>query len=129
MRLIKLSQITREQQIAALPPIPPDHIRLVHQTTFVDEILRDGLKYAPVSRGLDETVHAVSDMSQFENIKDVAYRVGGENMYTMFFDISIDEHNRHVGRREFAGQMPPGVIPPESFIGMIDPLNNSENDV
>ena len=113
----KRAKATRLRQFDSLPPIPEDHIRLSHQTSpgLAKNIQTNGLRYVRLS----ETTHSFTDPSQVRDTINIDATLGGSKGVTVFFDLPIDEHNRHLGRREFQGQTPPGVLLPKTIVGVI----------
>lgn len=97
-----------------LPPIPTDHVRLVHLTApnNVEGIRKNGLDYSRQGM-IDSTASAYADAKDVQLwSKDPRY--SSPNTVAVVMDVPFDEYRQH---RNVTNH--PGFIPPEQIVGVV----------
>ena len=123
--------VQEEKTFASLPPIPSDHIRIIHQTSenLIEKIKSEGLQW---KSNLGTTAHAMSSMDQLDSYLDdqgnlVDFTGGGSTMNVAVMDIPLDVYDRAARPKKYANSdgtfEVEGTIDPKYFVAKVSGKN------
>jgi hypothetical protein len=113
-----MGNAARRIAASALPPIPPDHLRLTHNTSSPHTLENiqngDPFRFAHSDIGLTTDPYSTNDQVA------EAISSGRRDMFgplTLLIDLPVDEHNKRLGRFGWQGYEP---VPNQNVIGHVD---------